>query len=855
MNKKGSMQVYTKITGILVILLMVFSTGFSSLPVGVLQEETPDPAETPTPTEEPAPTETSENIAPAITLLEPAGDVAVTQGELLLISWQDEDPDDNALISIAFDLDNDPLNDEGHTWIVQDLEEDPDEEGDAYEWDTTDVPEGEYYLWVAIVDGVNPEIYTSTTGTIEILPGQEPAPEPTPEITPETPDCITLTLGVTAGEGTLTSETAENCDGGYLEGTVVTLNAQPAEGYVLNEWLGSDDDLSNELQNTIALTVANNLVNVSFNLPGLMISNLDPETAIESGDSFTLRINGSGFTTSSKIHWNGSNKDTTLVSPTQVETTIDALDILSPGTVSVEVKNKASEGGLSNSLDFTIESEDLYKTEASEPISKVPSATGWVTIMSEDLEGPFPVGWSVYDTNPTSGYDYWDDLSCRSYAGTWSAWAADTGDMLDCTAYDDDMNAWMKYGPFDLSDAIDAELNFYYWNNSELGCDYFHWLVSADDSSYYGFSTSGNSGGWQYQSMDLSSYVGDSSVWVAFYFESDSSITYEGAYVDNIVLRKLVSGADPIKPRGTIQDHTPTYTWTKISGATKYQFQVIKRGGTVLIDKVDKSPTCGTTSCTNTPRYYLKDSPYKWRVRSYKDGVWSPYSAQKRFYISNPFSYSFNGSKADWVTKAGTWGTTNTALYTNGTPGQYSTIYHKGSIYDDFTFTAKVKRENDTGYSNVLAVRTGVKVDPSESGLYWSYYFSYVNAGHYAVYARDKAGVLYQIQPWTPTSAIVNGGWNTLKVTASDTTFKFYINGTKVITVNNPTPKLNKGYVAFLSYKGAVDGRFLVDYATLTMPLASAAADTSAVSAEQEALNQAALRAGVTGSPEGYFGE
>ena len=109
MNKKGSMQVYTKITGILVILLMVFSTGFSNLPVGVLEGETPDPAETPTPTEEPAPTEPSENIAPAITLLEPAGDAAVPQGELPRIAWQDEDPDDNALISIAFDLDEDPI--------------------------------------------------------------------------------------------------------------------------------------------------------------------------------------------------------------------------------------------------------------------------------------------------------------------------------------------------------------------------------------------------------------------------------------------------------------------------------------------------------------------------------------------------------------------------------------------------------------------------------------------------------------------------------------------------------------------------------------------------------------------------
>ena len=133
--------------------------------------------------------------------------------------------------------------------------------------------------------------------------------------------------------------------------------------------------------------------------------------------------------------------------------------------------------------------------------------------------------------------------------------------------------------------------------------------------------------------------------------------------------------------------------------------------------------------------------------------------------------------------------------------------------------------------------------------------FGYTNSGGYAIFARDKSNVLYQLQPWTYSSAIIDGGWNTLKVTSSDATFKFYINGTKVVTVNNPTPTLNKGYVAFMSYLGDIPGRFLVDSASVTMASASAAADTSTVSAEQEALNQAALKAGGTGSIEGYFGE
>ena len=147
----------------------------------------------------------------------------------------------------------------------------------------------------------------------------------------------------------------------------------------------------------------------------------------------------------------------------------------------------------------------------------------------------------MFDANSASGIDYWDDLTCRSHAGSWSIWAADIGDMTDCGNYDNNMTAWMIYGPFDLSDAQDAELNFYYWNNSEPGYDYFWWLGSSNGTNFSGPRVSGNTGGWVYRSLNLSSYVGDPSVWIAFLFQSDVGITSQGAYVDDIVLRKNVA--------------------------------------------------------------------------------------------------------------------------------------------------------------------------------------------------------------------------------------------------------------------------------------------------------------------------
>jgi len=112
------------------------------------------------------------------------------------------------------------------------------------------------------------------------------------------------------------------------------------------------------------------------------------------------------------------------------------------------------------------------------------------------------------------------------------------------------MNAWMIYGPFDLSDALDAELLFYYWNESETGADLFKYYASSNGTSFYGYGVSGSTGGWNYVNFDLTNVYsignlcGDSSVWIAFKFDSDSINSYKGAFVDDIILQKT-TGTEP----------------------------------------------------------------------------------------------------------------------------------------------------------------------------------------------------------------------------------------------------------------------------------------------------------------------
>jgi len=124
---------------------------------------------------------TEQNTAPTIILGEPQQNMVVNQGDVVTIAWEDEDPDDNALISIAYDVDEDPINNENYSWIVQDLAEDPDAEGDRYEWDTAEVPAGDYYIWAAIADSTHEAVYAVAAGivTIQEEPSQEPTQVPT----------------------------------------------------------------------------------------------------------------------------------------------------------------------------------------------------------------------------------------------------------------------------------------------------------------------------------------------------------------------------------------------------------------------------------------------------------------------------------------------------------------------------------------------------------------------------------------------------------------------------------------------------------------------------------------------------
>jgi hypothetical protein len=147
-----------------------------------------------------------------------------------------------------------------------------------------------------------------------------------------------------------------------------------------------------------------------------------------------------------------------------------------------------------------------------------------------------------------TGSPTWGLTTYRSYSGSYSAYCV--GSTLSPPGpYPSNANTWMIAGPFDLSTAATAAVNFQEYLATELDYDYCYTMASSDGLNFIGWGWSGDTSGWVPRTVDLSSmgsagtnFLGNPSVWIAFVFQSDASFNYEGAYVDDVVLTTTGSG-------------------------------------------------------------------------------------------------------------------------------------------------------------------------------------------------------------------------------------------------------------------------------------------------------------------------
>ena len=84
------------------------------------------------------------------------------------------------------------------------------------------------------------------------------------------------------------------------------------------------------------------------------ISALSPSSAVVGVSTARLTVTGANFARTSVIRWNGTDRTTTFVSTTQLQTDLTAADLNTTGARQVRVFTQGGNGGTSNAATFTV---------------------------------------------------------------------------------------------------------------------------------------------------------------------------------------------------------------------------------------------------------------------------------------------------------------------------------------------------------------------------------------------------------------------------------------------------------------------------------------------------------------------
>lgn len=163
-------------------------------------------------------------------------------------------------------------------------------------------------------------------------------------------------------------------------------------------------------------------------------------------------------------------------------------------------------------------------------------------LLSSGFEGSFPAVWNAFSQGAADVF--WGRSTARSATGNASAWCAQRGSDAPAPFGDVPPNteSWMIAGPFDLSNTTSGELEFDAFLETESGFDFLFAAASTNGTNFTAFGTDQNTTGFERFVVDLTNWgdLGDltdrSAVWFAFLYASDSSATFEGAYIDNVTL-------------------------------------------------------------------------------------------------------------------------------------------------------------------------------------------------------------------------------------------------------------------------------------------------------------------------------
>ncbi len=128
------------------------------------------------------------------------------------------------------------------------------------------------------------------------------------------------------------------------------------------------------LSNTVNFTVTP----VTSPIP--TISSIQPAAALAGGSGLNVTVTGTNFTTTSAVTWNGVNLSTNFVNSTELQGTVPAANLATPGVVQLAVLNANPGGGLSNVVDFDVNNPSPVLRSISPTTAMADSAGFTVTV-------------------------------------------------------------------------------------------------------------------------------------------------------------------------------------------------------------------------------------------------------------------------------------------------------------------------------------------------------------------------------------------------------------------------------------------------------------------------------------------
>jgi uncharacterized protein (TIGR03437 family) len=191
---------------------------------------------------------------------------------------------------------------------------------------------------------------TYTAGVITVV-----QPNPTPIAISLNPSAASAGgIGLTLGVSGLN----------FVNGAIVRWNGSPrnttfVSGSQLTALISSGDLANSGAASVTVLNPApgggiSNSLMFSITNPVPALSNISPTSALAGSGNLMITVNGSGFSASSRVRFNGADLPTSFVSGTQLTATIPASSLAAAGTASITVFNPAPGGGTSGAAPFTI---------------------------------------------------------------------------------------------------------------------------------------------------------------------------------------------------------------------------------------------------------------------------------------------------------------------------------------------------------------------------------------------------------------------------------------------------------------------------------------------------------------------